>query len=80
MKSTKIKKNEVIFTNKTEKGGMNCFWIDGFLKEDGTHYFSLGINGKNSSVIGRYDQQFTLEDAKVIVKFLKNKIKENGQR
>jgi len=75
-KSTKIGKSDVTFSNITKKGDMNYFWFNGFLTKDNEPYFSLGVNGRDVCVSGRYDQRFSIEDAKDIVKFLSSKIKE----
>lgn len=74
-KSTSIKSNEVTFTNTSEKGNMNFFWINAFIKNEEPS-FLLSINGRHTSVSGRYDQAFSIEDAKDIVSFLTKKIKE----
>lgn len=76
MKNTSVKANEVTFTNTSEKGNMNFFWINAFVRKNEKPYFSLSINGRHTSVSGRYDQEFNIEEAKDIVSFLTTKIKE----
>ena len=70
-------KNIKINNNDKKLGDMNSFWISGpFNSTEDLPYFSLGINGRSTSVSGRYDQSFNVDEAKEIVKFLSEKIAE----
>lgn len=77
-KRTITEKDEVIFKNPNNTdGNMNYFWFSAFvIKNTKTPYISLGINGNDRLVFGRYDQKISIDEAKDIVDFLTNKIKD----
>lgn len=80
IKRTSLREDSVVFTNTLPRGDMNYFWFNAFLtKKENRPYISLGINGRFTSVIGRYDQEISIEEAQDIVSFLTKKIEEFKQ-